>query len=178
MGIATGTRQTVVAIPGSARVCFHTDGITEARVGGELFGSERLARTLAELGERDGAARLLERVAEQTDARPDDMAACLLSIPGTAAAPAVVSEELELDRSQATAQRTERFLAACGVDAARAAELMCAAHAAAGRVGTVVLDVQGGDGTGTPRVRLRRENVAHLHPAPQNLQPTGLGASL
>lgn len=178
VGIPTGTRQTVVSIPGSARICMHTDGVTEARVAGHLFGGERLARTLAELGERDGAAELLARVAEQTDARPDDMAACVLSIQGPAIAPAVLSEELELDRSQATAGRTERFLGACGIDPARAVELMCAAHAAAGRAGTAVLEVHPGGDPGTPDVRVRRENVAHLRPAPPSLQPTELGASL
>ena len=49
-GMRTGTRQTVVSVPGRSQVCFHTDGVTEARVAGELFGAERLARALAELG--------------------------------------------------------------------------------------------------------------------------------
>ena len=97
-GMRTGTRQTVVSIPGPARICFHTDGVTEARIGDDLFGSERLTRVLAEL-ERDGsAASLLDSVSAQTDARPDDMAACLLSVADGAGAPAIVLEQLELDR--------------------------------------------------------------------------------
>ncbi len=32
-GMRTGTRQTVVSMPGRAQVCFYTDGVTEARVG-------------------------------------------------------------------------------------------------------------------------------------------------
>ena len=49
-GMRTGSRQTTVAVPGEAQVCFFTDGVTEARTGGELFGAERLTRALAELG--------------------------------------------------------------------------------------------------------------------------------
>ncbi len=81
-GFRTGTRQTVVSVPGRSQICFHTDGITEARVAGELFGAERLAGTLAELGPRATASALLEQVTEETDARPDDMAACLLNVEG------------------------------------------------------------------------------------------------
>ena len=84
-GMRTGARQTVVSVPGRSQVCFHTDGVTEARVAGELFGAERLARALAELGSRATASALLERVAEETDSRPDDMAVCLLGIEGGAA---------------------------------------------------------------------------------------------
>jgi serine phosphatase RsbU (regulator of sigma subunit) len=176
VGMRTGTRQTTVSVPGGARICFHTDGLTEARVGGELYGAGRLERTLGELGEQATAAVLLDRVAEQTDARPDDMAACVLSITGGAAAPALVSEELELDREQATAERTERFLRACGVEPEEAAELMCSAHASAGRAGTVVLELQCAEDRSS-QVVVRRENVAHLHPS-RTTQQTGLGASL
>ena len=45
-GLRTGTRQTVVSVPGHSQICFHTDGVTESRVGAELFGSERLQRSL------------------------------------------------------------------------------------------------------------------------------------
>jgi serine phosphatase RsbU (regulator of sigma subunit) len=89
-GMPTGTRQTVVSVPARARVCLYTDGITEARLGGDLFGMDRLRNTLSELAPQDGAPELLDRVAEQVDRRPDDMAACLLSIeaPAASAAPA------------------------------------------------------------------------------------------
>ncbi|HEV7161850.1 MAG TPA: SpoIIE family protein phosphatase, partial [Solirubrobacteraceae bacterium] len=50
VGMATGVRQSVVDIPGSAQICFFTDGVTEARIGAELYGSQRLAEALAELG--------------------------------------------------------------------------------------------------------------------------------
>ncbi|MDE3070126.1 MAG: serine/threonine-protein phosphatase [Acidobacteriota bacterium] len=85
-GLPTGSRQTVVALPGAARVCFYTDGVVEAWTQGQLFGSERLAQALASLPSPASAERLLERVVAATDSRPDDMAASVLVL-----APAPVS---------------------------------------------------------------------------------------
>jgi hypothetical protein len=162
VGMRTGTRQTVVSVPGHSQICFHTDGVTEARVdGGELFGVERLARTLAELGPSATAPALLDRVAEETGARPDDMAACLLCVEGGAAAPAVLLEELELDHDEAASDRTEQFLGACGVERHEIAELMRSARVAAGNAGTVLVELRLGDGP--PEVALERDNVALLH---------------
>src|SRR5207248_10967052 len=70
-GMRTGARQTVVSVPGRGTVCFYTDGVTEARVGADLFRPEPLRQTVAGLQVGDSAAVLLNRVAEQTDARPD-----------------------------------------------------------------------------------------------------------
>jgi serine phosphatase RsbU (regulator of sigma subunit) len=173
-GLRTGTRQTVVSVPGRSQVCFHTDGVTEARIGGELFGAERLARTLGELGPQATASALLERVAEATDARPDDMAACLLCVEGGSAAPAVLVEELELDQDGAASDRTEQFLLACGVERREVAETMRSARVAAGRSGTVLLELRLADGP--PQVVLQRDNVARLHPSPARRR-TGLGVS-
>jgi len=161
VGMRTGTRQTVVSVPGGAQICFHTDGVTEARVGSDLFGTERLRDTLAELGPSATAPALLERVAERADERPDDMAACLLQIEGTEQAPTVLVEELELDRDEASSARTERFLLACGVARAEVAEALRSAAVAAGRAGTIVLEVRRSDGV--PEVSLRRENLAYIH---------------
>ncbi len=172
-GMRAGTRQTVVSVPGFSQVCFHTDGVTDARVGSELYGAGRLARTLAELAPGAGATALLDRVAEQTDARPDDMAACLLRIEGGAAAPAVLVEELELDGEQAAGDRTERFLLACGVKRDEIAPLMRSARAVAGR-GSVLLEVRF-DG-GHPEVLLQRDNVASLQPR-RARPPTALTVS-
>ncbi len=174
VGMRTGTRQTVVSLPGSGQVCFHTDGLTDARVGTELFGELRLARTLAALGPRTTAAALLDRVAAATDARPDDMAACLLCVEGGAGAPAVLVEELELDREGAASGRAERFLLACGVAPGEIPELVCSARAAAGRSGTTLLELRFGDGP--PVVALRRDNVTPLD-APRALRQAGLGGS-
>jgi serine phosphatase RsbU (regulator of sigma subunit) len=161
VGMRTGTRQTVISVPGHSQICFHTDGVTEARVGGELFGVERLLSTLVELGPGATAPELLDRVAARTDERPDDMAACLLRIEGGDDAPTVLVEELELDRHEATSTRTKRFLLACGVERGEVAELTRSAGAAAGRAGTVVLEVRHTDDL--PEVTLRREHLAYIH---------------
>lgn len=166
-GMRTGTRQSVVSLPGRALICFHTDGVTEARVGAgakrELFGAERLACALAELGPAVSASELLDRVAGQTSARPDDMAACLLSVEGGEASPATLSEEAELDASEALSERTERFLLACGAEPAETAGLMRSAAALAARSGGVLVAVQApADPGGRPRVELRPDNVAPL----------------
>ena len=87
-GMRTGTRQTIVSVPGRSQICFYTDGVTEARIGAELFGSERLLDTIAAVGAEATASTILDSVAEQADARPDDMAACLLRVEGEAGAAA------------------------------------------------------------------------------------------
>ena len=162
-GLSTGMRQTVVSVPGGSLVCFYTDGVVESRVGRELFGQARLADALSELEPGDTASTLLDRVAERSDERPDDMAACLLRVAGGAAAPAVEVEELELDRREAAGQRAERFLRACGVEGGEAAEIMRSARAATDRAGKVLIEVRPGDGP--PEVALRRDNVAFLQAA-------------
>jgi Stage II sporulation protein E (SpoIIE) len=175
VGMRTGTRQTVISIPGASQVCFHTDGVTEARVGGELFGAERLARALAGLGPRATASALLDRVAEETDSRPDDMAACLLGVAGdAAAAPVVLVEELELDRDEAASDRAKRFLRAGGVRRGELAVLARSARAVAERAGAVLLELRPTDGP--PEITLRRDNVAPLH-LPHPRRRVGLGTS-
>jgi serine phosphatase RsbU (regulator of sigma subunit) len=160
-GVRTGSRQTVVSVPGRSQICFYTDGVTESRVRSELFGGTRLAEVLAELGPAETASDLLDRVASATDARPDDMAACLLSVDGGEGEPSVLVEELELDREEATHERVERFLLECGVEPRGVGALMRAARAAAGPVGTVLLEVRPSEGS--PEVSLRSDNVALLH---------------
>jgi hypothetical protein len=173
-GMRTGTRQTVVSAPGWARVCLYTDGLTEARVGSELYGAERLSGTLAELGPRATAATLLERVTEDTSARPDDMAACLLSVEGGASAPRVLVEELELNYDEAASDRVERFLLACGVQQDELAELVRSARSVARRAGIVLLELRLGDGP--PEVALQHDKIALLH-KPQARRQAGAGVS-
>jgi serine phosphatase RsbU (regulator of sigma subunit) len=160
VGMRTGTRQTSVSVPGRSQVCFYTDGVTEARVGSELFGSERLASTLSELGPAATASAILDRVAQQADARPDDMATCLLSVEGGEDPPTVLVEELELDRDESAGARAERFLLAFGFQRRDAAEVVRAAHRAAGDVGSVVLELRRTEGS--PEVTLRRDHLAYL----------------
>jgi serine phosphatase RsbU (regulator of sigma subunit) len=161
VGLPTGTRQSVVSVPGRAQICFHTDGVTEARVASELFGSRRLTATLVELGPKGSASELLDRVAELADSRPDDMAACLLSIEGNGQAPRAEREELELDRASATSERTERFLLSCGLQAAEVPAVLHIAAAGAARSGSVVLEVH--HENGRARASLQHDNLSYLH---------------
>jgi hypothetical protein len=173
-GTPTGTRQTVVSVPGRTQICLYTDGITEARVGEELFGTERLAGALAALGPQATAPALLDAVAGESDRRPDDMAACILAVEGGEEPPEVLVEELELDRHELAGARTERFLLACGVPRERIDEFVRAAQADAGRGGTVLLHVQFAGGS--PRATLRHNNVTSLYTA-QARQKAALGGA-
>ncbi len=168
VGMRTGARQTIVSVPGRAQICFYTDGVTEARIGAELFGSERLLDTIAAVGVDATAATILDSVAEQADARPDDMAACLLRVEGEDGEPRVLLEELELDREEIASERTEDFLLACGLEHHEVAEVIGSARSAAGRAGTVVLELRHGDGA--PEVTLQREHLAYLNVRRANVE--------
>jgi serine phosphatase RsbU (regulator of sigma subunit) len=168
VGMRTGMRQTAVAIPGRAQICFYTDGLTEARVDGGLFGAERLEQTLAALGPRASASALLARVAEIADARPDDMAACVLSVEGDEGAPALLLDELELERDDVSAARAERFLLACATRRDELDEAMRAARAVGARTGGAVLQVRHAGGA-PPRITVQREQVTHLRARPDNV---------
>ncbi|HLB22067.1 MAG TPA: SpoIIE family protein phosphatase [Solirubrobacteraceae bacterium] len=158
-GMRTGTRQTVVSVPGPAWLCFHTDGVTEARVGQDLFGSWRLSVALGQLGRDATATALLDSVAERTTARPDDMAACLLRVQDGAGAPTIAHELLELDGAMIAGGRAERFLRESGMAAAAAASVLDAARAELDRRDCVPLELTVGDGP--PRAVLGQDNVIH-----------------
>ncbi|MHB8242003.1 MAG: PP2C family protein-serine/threonine phosphatase [Solirubrobacteraceae bacterium] len=156
----TGTRQSTVSVPGAAEICFFTDGVTEARIGSELYGVERLEDALAELGPQATASELLDSVAGAADRRPDDMAACLLHIEGGVQAPRAEAEELELGREEGSSPRTEQFLLACGVSAERTAQVMRSAREEAERSGSVLLEVRRHE-EGS-EVTLGHDNLAYL----------------
>jgi hypothetical protein len=139
---ATGLRETTVWVPGATQVCFFTDGVVEARTQGELFGSERLALTLEELGPAVTAQALLDEVVARSDRRPDDMAACLVSLPGTSRPPALFAEEVELRAGQTDWAAPERLLAACGVEPARVEQALREARATVELLGAAVLRVR------------------------------------
>jgi stage II sporulation SpoE-like protein len=160
VGLPTGTRQSIVSVPGRARICFHTDGVTEARVAHELFGDRRLADALVELGPQASASELLDRVADEADSRPDDMAACLLGVEGGTQPPRALREELELDRETAASERTEQFLLACGLPAGEVPAVMHVLAAAVAREGSAVLEVH--DEDGRARARLQHDNLTYL----------------
>jgi serine phosphatase RsbU (regulator of sigma subunit) len=161
-GHPTGTRQTVVSLPGESLVCFYTDGVLDSRVGGELFGARRLRGALAGLGGDADASTLLDRVAEGTDQRPDDMAACLLRIEGDRSGPTVQAEEVELDRDELARNRVERLLLARGFEVQEIEQVLASARRAIAREGSVVLELHLGEQR--PEVALRPQNVAFFEP--------------
>jgi hypothetical protein len=146
-------------VPGPAWLCFHTDGVTEARVGQDLFGSWRLSVALGQLGRDASATALLDSVAERTSARPDDMAACLLRVQDGAGAPTVAHELLELDGAMIAGGRAERFLRESGMSAAAAASVLDSARAELDRRDHALLELSLGDGP--PRASLQHDNVIH-----------------
>jgi hypothetical protein len=146
-GMSTGARQTTLTLPGRATVCFHTDGLLEARRAGELFGEDRLEGALAHLGAAASADVLLDRVAEQCDERPDDMAACVLRLPGAPLPPGARVEELQVDRRELAGARPEQFLLACGVRPAAVPGVLAAAGAALDQADAAVLRVAAVDGS-------------------------------
>jgi hypothetical protein len=156
----TGTRQTVVQIPGAAVVCFYTDGVIEARVADELFGVQRLAASLEAIVATATATSLLDRVSAEADRRPDDMAACVLRIEGGSGRPFIGSEELELDAHELGRSRVRRFLAAVGLEEGQAARLLEEARRVVAEHGSVVLNIRLGEGS--PEVSITKNNVAPL----------------
>jgi hypothetical protein len=162
VGAPTGTRQTTMTIPGSALVCFYTDGVVEARTSGALFGSRRLQRVLASISEDATAETLLERIDAETDARPDDMAACLLRMDGDDRSPAVRVEELELDAREVERDRATRFLRSAGVHPAEIDDVIAELRRQVARHGRVVLELHLGEGA--PEIVLSPQNVATLQP--------------
>jgi hypothetical protein len=146
-GLSTGVRQTTIMLPGRATVCFHTDGLVEARCRGELFGEPRLERALAQLGAGASAEVLLARVAEQCDHRPDDMAACVLRLPGAPLPAGARVEELQVDRRALAGDRPERFLLACGLRPDAVPGVLAAAGAALDHADAAVLHVAAVDGS-------------------------------
>ncbi len=168
-GNATGSRQTVMSIPGAGTACFYTDGVIEARTAGELYGSERLASALAALraehaGTRPDASELLDRVAAETDRRPDDMAACLLELAGEeergSSEPRILREELLLDAHDAGGKRARRFLETAGVTEPELGASLDRARTLAAEYGSALLDIDlGGE---RPRVSVLQDNIAPL----------------
>lgn len=176
-GLRTGTRQTVIELPGAAQVCVHTDGVTDARVGSELYGSERLERALASLGPTATAQQLLERVVAETDSRPDDMATCMLSLSGPAVEPRVLAQELELGDEGSAGERAERFLRACGLATAESSEMARSAAAEVERAGSVLLEVRcATEEGGAPAALLRRDDRSDIQASDARLLATVGGA--
>ena len=143
-GATTGLRQTTLALPQGSIACFFTDGMTDARVGDQFLGRERLAELLAELGPGATAPMLLERVAEVCDRTPDDMAACILHADGSGSGRLRV-EELEVSRNDLQGTAVVRFMQECGIPMAEVPNLLRTACDTARDSGSAVLRVRMGD---------------------------------
>jgi serine phosphatase RsbU (regulator of sigma subunit) len=153
MAMQTGMRQTTIDLPGQATACLYTDGVVESRSSGEMLGIDGLARMLVELGPRASARRLLAKVEAETKSRPDDMAACLLTLGGQPAPAQVLSEELELLGIEGAEEQISRFLYAFGASSAEVGETIRQALPPLHRDRSVVIQV--GLWTEAPTIDLR-----------------------
>jgi Stage II sporulation protein E (SpoIIE) len=158
-GVPTGRRQSVVALPEGAAVCFFSDGLIEARSAGKLLGRERLAEILDALGPRPAAADLIEQLRAAVDATPDDMAACILTPETTAGAAACAYvEELEVDAHALQGNSVQLFLAACQISAPEIAQIVKLAGDVAATFATALIRVELGPGGGVASIA---PSVAH-----------------
>jgi hypothetical protein len=128
-GLATGHRQTTVALPPGSTACFFTDGVTDVRVGGDRLEPAGLAGLLLD-GREITAHQILQRVVEGSDERPDDMAACVLRpLPTGFGGTARTTEQLEVDAARLARGVAKRFLDACGVRTEEANQAVARARA-------------------------------------------------
>ena len=141
IGEPTGFRQSTFTLTAGARACLFTDGVTEARVEGELLGADWLEEALIALPPDADADTLLDAVAEMADEITDDMAVCLVSATDGAPLSGPRIEELEVDEHE-VGDSLERFLRACDVPLAEVPGVLRAAGEAARREGSVIVRVR------------------------------------
>jgi hypothetical protein len=164
-GAPTGRRQTTLSLPAGAAACFFSDGLIEARTGGELLGRERLRKILAGLGSEPEAADLLEHVRAAAEGAPDDMVACVLSPEHAPAAHPIHVEELEADAQVLCKDDVRRFLAQCGLGSSEIASTIERASAVADSHGSAVLRVKLGAGSATATVAAPGSAAPQSQPA-------------
>lgn len=142
IGEPTGLRQTTVPLASRSVACLYTDGLSEARTAGGVLGEERLEQIVAGLGPDATARQLLDAVAAEAVATPDDMATCLLSPKPDIRTGGFRTERLELSADELDGPLLERFLTQCDVPAEQRAQAVTEAHEVArqsrGAVVTVV----------------------------------------
>jgi hypothetical protein len=140
--LSTGRRQTKVSLQAGARVCFFSDGLTEARIEEGLLGRDRLYEILTELGPHALADDLLRAIRADAESCPDDMSACMV-LPQTAPAERLIHvEELEADGEALAAGRVGRFLEECVVPPDAIPQALERAGAIAGQHGTALIRVE------------------------------------
>jgi hypothetical protein len=111
----TGRRQTRISLTEGAAACFFSDGLIEARSGGNLLGRKRLHEILAALGPRAQAGQVLEGVRDRAQAIRDDMVACMLRPETGTSGARVHIEELEVDAHSLSRPGVKRFLQGCAL---------------------------------------------------------------
>ena len=141
-GMPTGRRQTTVSLPAGAQACFFSDGLIEARCGGELLGRERLSEILAGLGSQLDAGELLEKIRATAKGAPDDMVACVISPESAASDQCLRVEELEADASALTGPDVRRFLEECLVPPQQITRTLELAGGIAASSGTALLRIE------------------------------------
>jgi len=160
-GLPTGQRQTTLHMPSDAIACFFTDGLVEAKHGGDLVGRDKLASMLEDLGPHATAHGVIDAVAFYADETPDDMATCVIRPDEAGAVDHVPDrvEEVELTALDLQGDRVARFLAACQVPADESADALASVEASVGEFGAALLRVRI-DKVGT---RIEVESAAGLH---------------
>jgi hypothetical protein len=146
-GVATGRRQTTVALAPGASACFHTDGLGEVPIGGgRRLGREGVDAQLQAIGPDGDAADLIARIVRRSEDQPDDMAACILTaLPGGAEHWSLRIEELEVDARMLNGRWAEGFLIACGVGAAHVDKALGEARRMVAHAGSAVIEVRIGE---------------------------------
>lgn len=141
IGEPTGLRQTTVPLASRSVACLYTDGLSEARTADGLLGAERLEQIVAGLGPNATARQLLDAVATEAVATPDDMATCLLSPKPDIRTGGFRTERLELSADELDGPLLERFLTQCDVPAEQRAQASTEAHDFARQSGGAVVTV-------------------------------------
>jgi serine phosphatase RsbU (regulator of sigma subunit) len=146
VGVTTGQRQTTIALAPGSRVCFFTDGLTEARDGSRYYGRARLAEAVEKLGAEGSAQDVIDEVARPTTRFFDDVAVCMIRVDHGSPAGSVRVEEIEVTLSDLHTPRLRRFFEACGVLPSEAAAATKAAAPHVVRYGSVLLRVRLAEG--------------------------------
>jgi hypothetical protein len=168
VGASTGQRQTTLPFPRGAIACFYTDGLSEARTGGNQLGSAGLERVVRELGTGITAQQVIDRVAESARRVTDDVAVCVITAEeGTAIVRSQV-ERLEVSRVELRGAMLREFLDACGVSVHRIRAAEREAGEVARQMGGALVEVTIGDDRShvdvlAPDLPLRDDVMASLH---------------
>jgi len=141
IGEPTGMRQTTVPLASRSVACLYTDGLSEARTADGVLGEERLEQIVAGLGPDATARQLLDAVAAEAVATPDDMATCLLSPKPDIRTGGFRTERLELSADELDGPLLERFLTQCEVPAEQRAQAGAETHEVARQSGGALVTV-------------------------------------